>query len=118
MERRLIYGLYPDVINNEGDENVFLQNIVSSYLYKDIFAYQDVRKPEIIERLLQALALQIGSEMSFNEIGNLIGISSQTVQRYIDLLEKSFIIFHLRSYSSNVRNELKKSIKSIFTIMA
>lgn len=114
LERRLIYGLYPDVINNEGDENVFLQNIVSSYLYKDIFAYQDVRKPEIIERLLQALALQIGSEVSFNEIGNLIGISSQTVQRYIDLLEKSFIIFHLRSYSSNVRNELKKSIKIYF----
>lgn len=114
LERRLIYGLYPDVINNEGDENVFLQNIVSSYLYKDIFAYQDVRKPEIIERLLQALALQIGSEVSFNELGNLIGISSQTVQRYIDLLEKSFIIFHLRSYSSNVRNELKKSIKIYF----
>ena len=114
LKRRLIYGSYPDIINNEGDEKIILQNLTSNYLYKDVFDYQEVRKPEIIERILQALALQIGSEISFNELGNLVGLSSQTVQRYIDLLEKSYILFHLRSYSANVRNELKKSIKIYF----
>ena len=114
IERRLIYGSYPDVINNEGEEREILTNLTNSYLFKDVFAFQDIRKPEIIEQLLQALALQIGSEVSFNELGNLVGMNSQTVQRYIDLLEKSFIVFHLRSFSRNVRNELKKSRKVYF----
>ena len=114
LERRLIYGSYPDVVNFEGEERETLSNLVNSYLYKDIFSFQDIRKPEIIEQLLQALALQIGSEVSFNELGGLIGLNSQTVQRYIDLLEKSFIVFHLRSFSRNARNELKKSRKVYF----
>lgn len=114
LERRMIYGSYPEVITNEGDEKEILTNIVGSYLYKDIFSFQDVRKPEIIEQLLQALALQIGSEVSFNELGKLVGLNSLTVQRYIDLMEKSYIIFHLRSYSRNVRSELKKSRKIYF----
>ena len=114
LENRLIYGFYPDVVNNPGDEKEILSNIVSSYLYKDVFEFQDVRKPAIIEKLLQALALQVGSEVSFNELGNLLGIDSLTVQRYVDLLEKAYVIFHLHSYSRNVRNELKKSIKIYF----
>ncbi|MBR4838264.1 MAG: ATP-binding protein [Bacteroidales bacterium] len=114
LERRMIYGSYPEVITNEGDEKEILTNIVGSYLYKDIFSFQDVRKPEIIEQLLQALALQIGGEVSFNELGKLVGLNSLTVQRYIDLMEKSYIIFHLRSYSRNVRSELKKSRKFYF----
>lgn len=114
LERRLIYGAYPDVVNNPGEERETLTNLVSSYLYKDIFAFQDVRKPEIIEQLLQALALQVGSEVSFNELGRLLGLNSITVQRYIDLLEKSYVIFHLRSFSRNVRSELKKSRKIYF----
>lgn len=114
LERRMIYGSYPEVITNEGEEKEILTNIVGSYLYKDIFSFQDVRKPEIIEQLLQALALQIGSEVSFNELGKLVGLNSLTVQRYIDLMEKSYIIFHLRSYSRNVRSELKKSRKIYF----
>ncbi len=114
LEHRLIYGTYPDVVNSSGEERETLMNLASSYLYKDIFAFQDVRKPEIIEQLLQALALQIGGEVSFNELGGLLGLNSQTVQRYIDLLEKSFVIFHLRSFSRNVRNELKKSRKIYF----
>lgn len=114
LERRMIYGSYPEVITNEGAEKEILTNIVGSYLYKDIFSFQDVRKPEIIEQLLQALALQIGSEVSFNELGKLVGLNSLTVQRYIDLMEKSYIIFHLRSYSRNVRSELKKSRKIYF----
>ena len=114
LERRLIYGAYPEVVNNPGEERETLTNLVSSYLYKDIFAFQDVRKPEIIEQLLQALALQVGSEVSFNELGRLLGMNSVTVQRYIDLLEKSYVIFHLRSFSRNVRSELKKSRKFYF----
>lgn len=114
LERRLIYGYYPEVVNMAGEERETLTNLVSSYLYKDIFSFQDVRKPEIVEQLLQALALQVGSEVSFNELGRLLGLTSITVQRYIDLLEKSYVVFHLRSFSRNVRNELKKSRKIYF----
>ena len=114
LERRLVYGAYPEVANSQGEERETLSNLVNSYLYKDVFAFQDVRKPEIIEQLLQALALQMGSEVSFNEISKLLGLNSQTVQRYIDLLEKSYILFHLRSFSRNLRNELKKSRKIYF----
>ena len=114
LEHRLIYGSYPEVVNLMGEERETLINLVSSYLYKDIFSFQDVRKPEIIEQLLQALALQVGSEVSFNELGRLLGLTSITVQRYIDLLEKSYVVFHLRSFSRNVRNELKKSRKIYF----
>ncbi len=114
LERRLIYGSYPEVVNHPGEERETLSNLVSSYLYKDIFSFQDVRKPEIIEQLLQALALQVGSEVSFNELGRLLGLTSITVQRYIDLLEKSYVLFHLRSFSRNVRSELKKSRKIYF----
>lgn len=114
LSTRLVYGLYPDVVNNPGDEKEILMNIVNSYLYKDVFEFQDIRKPAVIQKLLQALAFQIGGEVSFNELGNLLGIDTATVQRYVDLLEKAYIIFHLNSFSRNVRNELKKSIKIYF----
>lgn len=114
LEHHLIYGTYPDVINNPGNEPEILNNLVSSYLFKDIFMYQDIRKPEFIEQLLEALALQLASEVSFNELAKLLKTDAHTVQRYISLLEKAFIIFRLRSFSRNVRNELKKSRKIYF----
>jgi predicted AAA+ superfamily ATPase len=114
LEHRLIYGMYPDVVNNPGMERELLGNLASSYLYKDIFVFQDIRKPEIIERLLRALALQVGQEVSNSELAQLLGIDVLTVRRYMDLLEKAFIIFHLSSFSRNVRNELKKSQKIYF----
>lgn len=114
LQNRLVYGFYPDVVNNPGEEKEILTNIVNSYLYKDVFEFQDIRKSSVIEKLVQALALQVGSEVSFNELGNLLGIDTVTVQRYVDLLEKAYVIFHIRSYSRNVRNELKKSIKIYF----
>ena len=114
LKNRLVYGFYPDVVNNPGEEKEILTNIVNSYLYKDVFEFQDIRKSSVIEKLVQALALQVGSEISFNELGNLLGIDTVTVQRYVDLLEKAYVIFHIRSYSRNVRNELKKSIKIYF----
>ena len=114
LKNRLLFGMYPGVINEPGNERKILSNLAGSYLYKDIFTFQDVRKPEIIESLLEALALQIGSEVSYNELASLLGIDQITVRRYIDLLEKTFVIFRLRSFSRNVRNELKKSRKIYF----
>ena len=114
MEHRLIYGMYPEVILNVGDEAITLRNICDSYLYKDIFAYQDVRKSEVIASLLEALALQVGSEVSYQELAMLLKIDQATVIRYIDLLEKSFVVFRLRALSRNVRNEIAKSRKIYF----
>jgi uncharacterized protein len=115
LENRLIYGMYPDVLNNKsGEEKEILKNLVSSYLYKDILSYAEIRKPEILEKLVQALALQIGSEVNYNELSTLIGITKDTVQRYIEILEKGYVIFRLRSFSGNVRNEIKKGRKIYF----
>jgi len=114
LGHRLVFGMYPDVVNNPGQEREILHNLTGSYLYKDIFSFQDIRKPELIERLLEALALQVASEVSYNELGQLLQVDPSTVQRYIDLLEKAFVIFRLRSFSRNVRNELKKSRKIYF----
>lgn len=110
----ILYGMYPDVINNKGEEEEILQNLTSSYLFKDVFSNLDMRKPELIEKLVEALALQVGSEISYSELSKLLGVSSQTIQKYILLLEKAFIIFRLRSFSRNARNELKKSRKIYF----
>lgn len=114
LKQRLLFGMYPGVINEPGNERKILRNLSGSYLYKDIFSFQDIRKPEIIESLLEALALQIGSEVSYSELANTLGIDQITVRRYIDLLEKSFVVFRLRSFSRNVRNEIKKSRKIYF----
>lgn len=114
LETRIIYGCYPDVVQNTGNEAEILKNLTSSYLFKDIFNYQDIRKPEFIEQLLEALALQIASEVSYNELAQLLKTDPHTIQRYISLLEKAFIIFRIRSFSRNLRNELKKSWKIYF----
>jgi uncharacterized protein len=114
LEQRLLYGMYPEVITNPGDELAILNQLASSYLYKDIFTFQDLRKPELLDKLLKALALQVGSETSYNKLAQFIGSDISTVQRYIDLLEKSFIIFRLRAFSRNLRNELKRSRKIYF----
>lgn len=114
LENRLIYGYYPEVINNQGDEKEVLKGLADSYLYKDLFAIEFIKKTGVIEKLLQALALQIGSEVSFNELSKLLGIDNQTVERYINYLEQSYIIFRLSSLSRNSRNEIKKGKKIYF----
>lgn len=114
LERRLIYGQYPEVVLNQGEEDILLRNICDSYLYKDIFTYQDVRKAEVIQALLEALALQVGSEVSYQELAQLLKIDQATVVRYIDLLEKAFVVFRLRALNRNVRNEIAKSRKIYF----
>ena len=114
LEQRLIYGSYPDIAATSNNPGELLRLLAGSYLYKDIFRFKDLRRPELLEALLQALALQMGSQVSYNELGKSIGADSETVQRYIDLLEKTFVIFRLRSFSRNLRYELKKSRKVYF----
>jgi len=114
LEHRVIYGMYPEVINHPGKEKEVLRELTSSYLYKDMLSLAGIRKPELLERLLQALALQVGSEVSYNELSGLLGIDKATVMTYIDVLEKSFIVFRLRSFSRNQRNEIKNNRKIYF----
>jgi uncharacterized protein len=114
LKLRLIYGSYPEVLTKPGLETQILTNLGSSYLYKDIFSLHDIRKPELLEKLLQALALQICSEVSYNELAQLLNTDPATIARYIDILEKAFIIFRLPNYSSNLRNEIKRSRKIYF----
>lgn len=114
LELRLLYGMYSDVINNPGDEVEVLNELVNSYLYKDILAFSGIRKPEILEKLLKALALQLGSEVSYNELSRLIGVNKNTIDSYIDLLSKSYVIFKLPSLSKNLRNEIRTNQKIYF----
>lgn len=114
IENRLLYGFYPEVINNQGKERETLKNLVASYLYRDILAFSDIRKPEVLDQLLQALALQMGSEVNYNELSQLVGVNKITIQNYIDILEKSYIVFRLHSFSRNLRNEIKQNRKIYF----
>jgi predicted AAA+ superfamily ATPase len=114
LEQRLIYGMYPDVVNHSSDAITLLKELTNSYLFKDIFALRDLRRPDELARLLTALALQVGNEVSYNELGQTLGIDKETVERYLELLEKVFVVFRLNSFSRNVRNELKKSRKVYF----
>ena len=114
LERRLIYGLYPEIVNELGNEQENLLELINSYLYKDILAFQNIRKPDILDKLLTGLALQMGQEVSYNELGQLIGVDKATVEKYIELLEKCFVVFRLSSFNRNLRNELKKSRKIYF----
>lgn len=114
LEHRLIYGTYPEIVNHPEHARVLLQNIVNSYLYKDLLEYKGIKKPDMLRKLVTALALQIGNEVSYNELGSLLRIDKETVENYIDLLEKCFVIFRLDSYSRNLRNEIKKGKKIYF----
>ena len=114
IPHRMVYGYYPEVVTTPGDERMLLKELTNSYLYKDILSLDGINKPEKLVRLLKALALQIGSQVSYNEIGMLVGLDPKTVERYVDILEKSFVIFRLGTFSRNLRNELKSSRKIYF----
>ncbi|MHB0875029.1 MAG: ATP-binding protein [Anaerolineae bacterium] len=113
LERRLVYGAYPGV-TTAADPEETLRELATSYLYRDVLEYQTVRNPDALRRLLQALALQVGSEVSYNELGTLLRLDKATVSRYVALLEKSFVIFHLPPFSRNLRNELGRLRKVYF----
>ena len=114
LELRILYGMYPDVINNLGEETEVLKQLTNSYLYKDILAFSGIRKPQVLEKLLRALALQLGSEVSYNELAQLVGVDKNTVANYIEVLEKGYVIFRLSSFSRNLRNEIKTNQKIYF----
>lgn len=111
----LVYGAYPGIIDLPVNEKTKkLLTLSSDYLFKDIYKFEQVRNPEILRKLVKALAMQIGNLVSVNELANLCSTSTITIERYLDLLEKSFVIFKLGSFSKNLRNELKKSRKYYF----
>lgn len=114
LEHRILYGLYPSVVNNPGSERDVLRELSSSYLYKDILTWEAIQKPEKLERLIQALALQVGREVSYNELGQICSLDNETTEKYVTLLEKAFIVFRLGTFSRNLRNELKKKRKIYF----
>ncbi len=114
LKNRMIFGEYPEVVNDLSDARRILTNIVSDNLYKDIFAYKGLRKADVLVKLVQALALQVGSEVSYTELGNLLRVNSETVETYVDLLEKCYIVFRLPSFGRNMRNEIKKGKKVYF----
>ena len=113
LEQRLIYGAYPEIVLNKDDSQkvLYLREIVNSYLYKDILELDGVRHSDKIVRLLQLLAFQVGKEVSFNELGTQLGMSKNTVERYLDLLTKAFVIFKLSGFSRNLRKEITKNSK-------
>ncbi len=114
FEHRLIYGSYPDILTHSGNARDLLITLTDSYLYKDILSTDSLRKPEILNKLLRALAYQVGEEVSYNELAQTIGTDNKTVEKYVDLLEKCYIIFRLNGLSRNLRNELKRAKKIYF----
>ena len=114
LEQRLVYGSYPDILNHADDAKELLMNLAGSYLYKDLLSLESVRRPVLLGKLLTALALQVCSEVSYNELAQTVGTDNKTVEKYIDLLEKCYIIFRLNGFNRYLRTELKKGKKVYF----
>lgn len=114
VPHRMVYGSYPDVVTHPGKEVAILRELTESYLYKDILEFDRIHKPEKLTKLLQALAYQVGAEVSYNELSQLCGLDAKTVASYISILEQAYIIFRLGTFSRNLRNELKNSRKIYF----
>jgi predicted AAA+ superfamily ATPase len=114
IEHRMIYGYYPEIVSKSSEAGELLRLLAGSYLYKDLLMLDQVKKPLILEKLIKALAMQIGSEVSYHELGQTIGSDSKTVDKYIDLLEKTYVVFRLPAFSRNLRNEIKKGKKVYF----
>jgi len=114
LPRRIVYGYYPEVVTNEGNEVEILKLLTDAYLYKDILSWENIKHPYKLQTLLRALAYQVGSQVSFNELSQMCSLDNKTVERYITLLEQCYIIFRLLSFSRNLRHELKASRKIYF----
>ncbi len=114
VETRMVFGFYPDVLNHEENPGQVLSELAESYLYKDILMYEGLKKPTAIKKLLQALAFQVGSEVSLQELGQTVGVDPKTIHTYIDILEKAYIVFRLAPLSRNLRNEIKARNKIYF----
>lgn len=114
LPQYLIYGSYPEVVTNRSEAVSILSNLCSSYLYKDVLALTGVKKPQLLDKILRALAWQIGSEVSLNELSKLVGADVKTVDSYIYLLEQVFVLYRLDAYSRNLRNEINTKKKIYF----
>ena len=116
LENLITYGLYPEIVTSETLQKItLLENLNIDYLFQDVLQLDNMLNSQTILKLLKALAYQIGAQVSFSEIGQTVGLAPQTVQKYLDLLEKSFVIYSLPAYNRNLRNEIKKSRKYFFT---
>jgi len=114
VNERLLFGYYPEVVASPGKEKEVLRGLSNSYLYKDILMWQGIKKPDKLTKLLQALAFQIGNPVSNSELGQITGLDNETVEKYILLLEHTFVIFRHGPFSRNLRNELKRNRKIYF----
>ncbi len=115
LKTLLVFGSYPGLMDTSHDLRVKkLYELSSDYLFRDILIHENLRNPPLLRKLLKAIALQVGSQVSLHELSRMLGVSAQTIEKYLDLLEKSFVIFQLESYSRNLRNEIKKSKKYYF----
>lgn len=114
IEHRLIFGSYPEIVVKQEEEKELLTLLAGSYLYKDLLTLDQLKKPVLLEKIVRALALQIGSEVSYHEIGQLVGADNETVEKYVSLLEQAFVVFRVPALSRNVRNEIKKGKKIYF----
>lgn len=114
LPQRMVYGLYPEVVTDFGFAKRTLTDLTNNYLYKDLFMYKGIKKPVVLQKLTRALALQLGCEVSSNELSNLLEVDKETVENYIYLLEQCFIVFRLDSFNRKVDNEIKKGKKIYF----
>ena len=116
LQETLLYGMYPQVLGyTDTDAKIEkLQDIVSGQLYRDILEFQDIKNPDVLIRLLELLALRIWSEISYHVLAQTLWVSQATIERYIDLLEKSFVVFRLRPYMTNKTKEVTKMKKIYF----
>lgn len=114
LEQRLIYGFYPDIVTHSAKAQASLMELSNDYLYKDLLSLETIRKPALLEKILLALAFQVGNEVSFFELSQTIGADHKTIEHYIELLEKCFILFQVGAFSRNLRNEIKKGRKIYF----
>jgi predicted AAA+ superfamily ATPase len=110
----LVYGTYPEVVTHRADAIPLLNNLCSSYLYKDVLALTGVKRPQLLEKILRALAWQVGSEVSLNELSKVVGADVKTIDNYIYLLEQVFVVYRLDAYSRNLRNEINTKKKIYF----
>ena len=116
LDNLMIYGSYPEVVTSDSSEEKieYLQTLVNSYLFRDILELENIKNPSKLGALLRLIAFQIGHEVSYNELSNALGLAKQTVERYLDLLEKSFIITKLPGFSRNLRKEITKNPRYYF----
>jgi hypothetical protein len=114
LQQRLIYGYYPEIVLKKEESLDLIKHLTNSYLFKDIFSLEGVKNHSLLEKLVKEIALQTGSEVSINELSRLMGANHQTIEKYLTILEQTYVLYRISSYSKNVRNEIRKSKKYYF----